>query len=62
MASREVVEIITGDDDGVAMLPWRAYINLKRVLDYAAGFVQLSVAAVHPDTPPRTAGGLRVFR
>jgi hypothetical protein len=61
LASRGVVEIITGEDDGVAMLPWRAYVNLRRVLDYAAGFVQLSVAAEHPDTPRALLGDYAFF-
>ena len=51
MASHGVVEVMTGGEDNVAMIPWQSLVDLRSVLDLARSFVEVTVAIGHPNIP-----------
>jgi hypothetical protein len=61
LASRELVEVITGGDDDVAMLPWRSLVDIELVFDYAAAFIKVITAAQHTDIPRALLGDYAFF-
>jgi hypothetical protein len=51
MATREIVEIITGGDDDVVMLPRQFLVEMERVQHLCEMFVRLTTTAEMPHIP-----------
>jgi hypothetical protein len=61
LATRGLVEIMTGGENTVAMLPWQSLIDMESVLDCANSFIQLTMVAGRSDIPRALLGGVAFF-